>query len=78
MIGMSVIDGLAKDYPLLYLDPDRDSQETYRKAVLRGEQPEAENLAHYRGNPHDSDEITDTPAGSYLPQRRQARRYTFP
>ena len=63
MKGMSVIKELAKDYPLLYLDPDKDTQEAYRGAVLRGKRPESESLTHYRGNPHDRDEMTETPAG---------------
>ena len=63
MSGMSVFTGLAEDYPLLYLDPDRDSQETYREVVLRGDSPQTASLAHYRGDPHDRDEMTETPAG---------------
>ena len=63
MSGSSVIGKLAEEYPLLYLDPDRDPQEVYRKVVLRGEGPETESLDHYRGSPYDSDEMTDTPAG---------------
>ena len=64
MSGSSVIEKLAEEYPLLYLDPDRDSQEVYRKVVLRGESPETESLDHYRGSQYDSDKIIDTPSGS--------------
>ena len=54
---------LAADYPQLYLNPDTDSQEAYRRVVLRGEEPETKSLAHYRGDPADREEIADTPAG---------------
>ena len=60
----SVLERLAADYPQLYLNPDTDSQEAYRRVVLRGEEPEAKSLAHYRGNPGDREELTKTPAGS--------------
>ena len=52
------------DYLQLYLNPDTDSQEAYRRVVLRGEEPEAKSLAHYRGDPADREELTKTPAGS--------------
>ena len=58
-----VLKRLATDYPQLYLNPDTDTQETYRRVVLRGEEPEAKSLAHYRGDPADREEIADTPAG---------------
>ncbi len=54
---------LAADYPQLYLDPDRDTQETYRRIVLRGQTPETESLAHYTGDPQDRLETAETPAG---------------
>ena len=54
---------LAADYPQLYLDPDRDEQETYRRVVLRGEEPEKTCLDHYAGDAHDRMETVDTPAG---------------
>lgn len=60
---MSIIAQLAEDYPLLYLNPDRDDQETYRRVVLRGEDPETRSLDHYRGNPADRLDLADTPAG---------------
>lgn len=63
MSGSSVIGKLAEEYPLLYLDPDRDEQELYRSVVLRGEIPQTKSLDHYRGSPFDSDKMTDTPAG---------------
>lgn len=59
----SVLESLAEQYPQLYLNPDTDSQEAYRRVVLRGEEPEAKSLAHYRGDPADREEIADTPAG---------------
>ena len=59
-----VIKRLAEDYPLLYLDPDRDTADAYRGAVMRGEQPETESLAHYRGSDSDRDETAETPAGN--------------
>ena len=59
----SVLERLAADYPQLYLNPDTDTQETYRRVVLRGETPETKSLPHYRGDPADREEITETPAG---------------
>ena len=59
----SVFAALAEDYPLLYLNPDTDSLETYRNVVLRGADPETRSLAHYRGHPADRVETADTPAG---------------
>ena len=59
----SVLAHLAADYPQHYLNPDTDSREAYRRVVLRGEEPEAKSLAHYRGDPADREEIADTPAG---------------
>ena len=59
----SVLERLAADYPQLYLNPDTDTQESYRRVVLRGETPQAKSLAHYRGDRADRDEIADTPAG---------------
>jgi hypothetical protein len=58
------LERLAADYPQLYLNPDTDSQEAYRRVVLRGEEPEAKSLAHYRGDPADREEVMETPAGS--------------
>ena len=60
----SVLERLAADYLQLYLNPDTDSQEAYRRVVLRGEEPEAKSLAHYRGDPADREEVMETPAGS--------------
>ena len=60
----NVLERLAADYPQLYLNPDTDSQEAYRRVVLRGETPQTKSLAHYRGDRADRDEIADTPAGS--------------
>ena len=63
MSKTSVLEHLAADYPQLYLNPDTDSQEAYRRVVLRGEEPERKILSHYRGDPADREEIADTPAG---------------
>ena len=59
-----VLEHLAAEYPQLYLNPDTDTQESYRRVVLRGEEPESKSLAHYRGDPGDREEIADTPVGS--------------
>ena len=58
-----VLDILAAEYPQLYLNPDADTQETYRRVVLQGEEPEERSLGHYVGDPHDAMETVDTPAG---------------
>ncbi|MCR4770741.1 MAG: hypothetical protein K5855_00380 [Oscillospiraceae bacterium] len=63
MSAGDIFESLASDYPLLYLDPDTDTRETYRRVVLRGEKPEKERLDRYRGSVHDRDETADTPAG---------------
>ena len=59
-----LMETLAADYPQLCMNPDTDSQEAYRRVVLRGEEPEAKSLAHYRGDPADREEVMETPAGS--------------
>ena len=59
----SVISELAEDYPLLYLNPDEDNLETYRRVVLSGEDPDRKSLEHYRGSENDRLETADTPAG---------------
>ena len=59
----NIIGKLAEDYPQLYLNPDTDSQEEYRRVVLRGEEPERKSLEHYTGDPYDRLENADTPAG---------------
>lgn len=59
----SVLETLAADYPLLYLNPDTDTQETYRFVVLRGGEPETMRLDHYARDAHDRLETVDTPAG---------------
>ena len=64
MSKTSVLEHLAADYPQLYLNPDTDSREAYRRVVLRGEEPVPKSLAHYRGDPADREELTKTPAGS--------------
>ena len=60
----NVLERLAADYPQLYLNPDTDSQEAYRRVVLRGEEPEHKSLTHYRGDLADREELMETPAGS--------------
>lgn len=60
----SIVSVLAEDYPLLYLDPDKDDQETYRRVVLRGEKPGKDSLSHYKGSEYDRLETADTPAGT--------------
>jgi hypothetical protein len=59
-----VLETLARDYAQLYLHPDRDSQDAYRRVVLSGEEPASRQLGHYVGSEHDSLETVDTPAGS--------------
>lgn len=58
-----VLERLAEEYPQLYLNPDTDTLETYRRLVLRGEEPEQKSLAHYRGDLGDQEEWANTPAG---------------
>lgn len=62
--GNSVFEILAKDYPLIYLNPDKDTKETYRGVVLSGNEPETKSLAHYTGSEEDLLEEADTPAGA--------------
>ena len=38
---------LAEEYPQLYLNPDTDAQEVYRRVVLQGETPEVSHLAQF-------------------------------
>ncbi len=57
------LETLAGEYPQLYLDPDVDSQEAYRKVVLQGAEPATKSLTHYRGAPADRLETAETPAG---------------
>ena len=59
----SVLKALAEDYPQLYLDPDKDTQDTYKNVILRGSMPENKSLDHYAGDNFDRSEIVDTPAG---------------
>lgn len=58
-----VLEELAADYPQLYLDPDTDTWESYRRVVLQGEEPEKKSLTHYRGDAFDHLETVGTPAG---------------
>lgn len=61
---ITVLERLAAEYPQLYLNPDADTQESYRRVVLQGEEPETKSLSHYRGDPSDREDIADTPAGT--------------
>ena len=63
MMEKNVIEKLAEAYPQLYLNPDTDPQEEYRRVVLRGEEPGRKSLVHYTGDPFDRLETADTPAG---------------
>ena len=63
MSAGTVMEELAREYPLLYLNPDADARESYRRVVLRGEEPGSKNLSHYAGNVHDRMETLETPAG---------------
>ena len=69
-----VIASLAADYPVLYLNPDTDSIETYRRVVLNGEDPGSRSLAHYRGDEFDREETMETPAGTVRTVRLGNRR----
>ena len=59
----AVLLAIASDYPQLYLNPDIDDREEYRRIVLQGEEPAAKSLDHYAGSEKDCDETVDTPAG---------------
>ena len=59
----TVLETLAADYPQLYLNPDQDSQEAYKRVVLQGQEPAVKTLAHYQGDAMDRLETLDTPAG---------------
>ena len=63
MSDISVLRSLAEEYPQLYLDPDRDTQDAYKNVVLRGDMPEEKKLDHYFGDEADKSIIEDTPAG---------------
>ena len=58
-----VLKRLSAEYPQLYLNPDADTQETYRSVVLRGREPGKKTLDHFTGDANDCDETTETPAG---------------
>lgn len=62
-MNKSILETLAEDYPQLFLNPDTDSQEEYRRVVLQGAEPERKSLAHYTGDPSDRLETAETPAG---------------
>ncbi|MBR4501437.1 MAG: hypothetical protein IKP22_06040 [Clostridia bacterium] len=58
-----VVEKLSADYPQLYLDPDTDTPESYRRVVLSGVEPETKSLTHFRGDVFDRLETIETPAG---------------
>ena len=58
-----VLSTLSDEYPQLYLNPDADAQETYRRVVLRGGEPEERSLGHYVGDQYDRMEMAETPVG---------------
>ena len=62
MSDFTAIETLAEVYPQLYLDPNREEKEAYRKVVLQGEMPESRDLSHFRQDPLDRKEIVATPA----------------
>ena len=66
MSDFTVIEALAQVYPQLYLDPNREEKEAYRKVVLQGEMPESRDLSHFRQDPLDRKEIVETPAGTVV------------
>ena len=63
MSERTAIETLAEIYPQLYLNPEREEKEAYRKVVLQGETPESRDLSHFLGDPQDRSEIVETPAG---------------
>ena len=66
MSDFTVIEALAQVYPQLYLNPNREEKEAYRKVVLQGEMPESRDLSHFRQDPLDRKEIVETPAGTVV------------
>ena len=63
MSERTAIETLAETYPQLYLNPDREEKDAYRKVVLQGERPESRDLSHFRLDPQDRMETVETPAG---------------
>ena len=59
----NVIKELSRDYPLLYLDPDVNSRDEYRRVVLAGAEPFRDSLEHYAGDDRDMLETIQTPVG---------------
>ena len=66
MSDFTAIEALAEVYPQLYLDPNREEKEAYRKVVLQGEMPESRDLSHFQQDPLDRKEIVETPAGTVV------------
>ena len=66
MSDFTVIEALAQVYPQLYLNPNREEKEAYRKVVLQGEMPESRDLSHFRQDPLDRKEIVETPTGTVV------------
>ena len=63
MTNETVMQQLAREYALFYLNPDVDTQEEYREVVLRGHDVETKSLEHYIGSDSDTIDMTDTPVG---------------
>ena len=63
MSERTAIETLAETYLQLYLNPDREEKDAYRKVVLQGERPESRDLSHFRQDPQDRMETVETPAG---------------
>ena len=63
MSERTAIETLAETYLQLYLNPDREEKDAYRKVVLQGERPESRDLSHFRLDPQDRMETVETPAG---------------
>jgi len=66
MNEVTVIETLAEVYPQLYLNPDREEKDAYRKVVLQGETPESRDLSHFLQDPQDRMETVETPAGAVV------------
>ena len=64
VLGTDVLPYLASLYPQLYLAPGEAGAQAYKRVVTRGEQPELQSLAHFRGNENDRCAAEETPAGA--------------
>ena len=57
--AVNAIEDLAREYPLLYLNPDVDSQDAYRRVVPSGEAPGKSDLSHHAGEAIDRHPCSD-------------------